>query len=627
MTNRIVMLDELTINKIAAGEVVESPSSVVKELVENSIDANATRITIEISEGGKESIRISDDGDGILPEDIELAFQRHSTSKIKSIDDFNYLHSNGFRGEALSSIASVAKVEMLTNTTESGLGKKVNVENGNIVSNKDIGVKKGTIINVYNIFYNTPARQKFLKTTSSETGKISDILGRMAVINNQISMKYISNKKEIFNTVGDGQMLSSISAVYGKTLSASLIPIFYSNHQITIQGYISKTSLYQSNRRKENIFVNKRYLKTNALYYVVENIYKGLIPIGKYPVFFLDITIDPQYVDPNVHPSKLEIKISSQLDIGTPLGESIRGALFESSRNLIPEAKIRPSTFEIQNSGSDFSDSTQNVSTSTNNFEYQEIIIEKDNPGTNEEVIKHIELNEIQQNYQLDFVKPLIAEPVEIPAPIEQKSFFQDEKIFDYTSLQFIGIVFNTYIIVSLRDSLYLIDQHAAHERILYEKILKDLDLHGENTHFQSQELLVAEIQEFGAFEYERILENMDFFINLGFEVDDFGFNRIAIRTVPILLGKVQGIDFFNGLVEIVLEEKSLDLNHKFNDKIAKMACKKAIKANQRIGPDEVNLLFQQLNLCDNKYTCPHGRPIFIEISKYELEKKFKRIQ
>ncbi len=678
--NRIVMLDELTINKIAAGEVVERPASVIKELVENSIDASASRITVEISDGGKNFIKVSDDGDGILPEDIPLAFQRHSTSKLRKIEDINHLWSNGFRGEALSSIAAVAKVQMLTNTDERKLGKKVTVSDGEIQSIQDIGVKKGTIIEVSDLFFNIPARKKFLKTNATETTQISDILSRLAIVNHQVAFKYISNGKEIFKTVGNGEMLHAISSIYGRSVSDNLIRVEFENKNVKISGYISNTSLYQSNRKKENIFINKRYVRVSPLTFVVENIYKDLIPIGKYPVFFLDIQIEPEFVDPNVHPSKLEIKISSEVDVAEPLTNIIREKLFQASRNFIPEVKIK--SYYSDSPIADVSDEKK----AQNRFVYHEF-----QPATddNVEVIHKEEISGEQnftetKNQPMDFAsekqsafssdesktqifapdiknEPLYNKEETASAPMDkssseatvfereepyfpsektlrgisakkeesaltQEQFFRKDEILDYNQLQIIGVALQTYIVVTYNQSIFMIDQHAAHERILYERILSQLDLMSDEKSFASQELLVADIVEFASFECQRILDNAALLEKLGYIVDDFGFNRIAIRSYPVLFNKEQGMDFFRELVDLILDEKKIDLNRNFEDKIARMACRKAIKANQTIGNDEIRLLFEQLNQCENKYTCPHGRPIFVEFKKYEIEKMFKRI-
>ena len=346
--NKIRILDELTINKIAAGEVIDRPASIVKELVENSIDAGSTKIIIEIKAGGKEYIKVSDNGCGIEKDDLKLAFLRHSTSKLRTIEDIDNLYTNGFRGEALSSITSVAKVELSTNTSDEGLGQRVILEEDKIISVENIGRKKGTAIEVRDLFFNIPARKKFLKSDSSETAVITDLINKMAIINNDIAFNYISNGKEITKTVGDGSMYNAIMSIYGKNIASNLIKIDYKNSNLSINGYISKSNLYQSNRKKSLLFINKRYIKISPLIYIIENVYKDLIPIGKYPVFFIDINMNAKYIDPNVHPSKTEVKISDEVEIPYILTDLTRGKLFESSRNLIPQnesANVRKNDF------------------------------------------------------------------------------------------------------------------------------------------------------------------------------------------------------------------------------------------------------------------------------------------
>lgn len=642
---RITILDDITINKIAAGEVVERPASVIKELVENSIDASATRITVEITEGGRGYIRISDDGDGIYPEDIPLAFQRHSTSKLKKIEDIDFLFSNGFRGEALASIASVSKVELMTNIDDSGIGKKVYVLDGKISDIQDIGMKKGTIIKVSDLFYNTPARKKFLKSNATESAQISDILSRLSIINNSVAIKYISNGRELFSTVGDSKMISSISEIYGKSISRNLIPVKYQNNVLKIEGYISNTSLYQSNRKKENIFINKRYIRSTPLNFIIENVYKDLIPIGKYPVFFLDITIDPKYVDPNVHPSKLEVKIANELDLAGPLADLIREHLFKSSENLIPKANIKTYYADAEASAnyvyenvaetvniSNYNNPKENVG---NEFVYKEFQVIESSQENLTEVVTHKEapqsinqettFRESIKNSPNIFKKDQFIKNQHDKEEI-QETFLDSDSILDYNQFQIIGVALNTYIIVTKGTSIYMIDQHAAHERILYERFLTELDLENETTSFAAQEMIMSDIREYASFEHDKIMDKKHLFEKMGFAIDDFGFNRIAIRSYPLLLNKEQGMDFFQDLVDLILDGQKVELNKNFNDRIAKMACKKAIKAKQIISEDEIKLLFKQLNKCDNKYTCPHGRPIFVEWTNYEIEKMFKRI-
>lgn len=638
MIKRISVLDDLTINKIAAGEVVERPSSVVKELMENALDANSSRITIEINEGGKDFIKIIDNGDGIHPEDIEVAFNRHSTSKIKTIEDIDHLSSNGFRGEALSSISSVAKVELITNTDDALLGREAKISDGRVQEINTVGSKKGTTLTVSDIFYNVPARKKFLRSTATETAAISDIASRLALINHHVAIKYISNGREVFSTAGDGKMLSAIASVYGRALTTNLVPVHYSSNTLEINGFVSNTTLYQSNRKKENIFINKRYIKMTPLTYVIENIYKGIIPLGKFPVFFLDIGVKPHLVDPNVHPSKLEVKISSELDISGPLTDAIKGALFQSSGHLIPKAGEKSFLIrEEKDKGLDGQTQRENL------FEYQEIDVSNAEESQREVIVDSIQ-GETDDFHPKDHAledSPVFFEKMaefkkaneladhfrEAEIQYEQAEIFEEKpEILDYNLFSYTGIIFNTYIIVTYKESAFLIDQHAAHERVMFEKIRQELNLEDPKRRAQSQELLLADIKEYSFMEHEVILNNKGLLWKMGFDTDDFGFNRIAIRSYPILFGMVQDQGLFDEVVSFLAEEKTFHLNEVFLNKIASMACKKAVKANQVIGEEEVKLLLSQLEECSNKYTCPHGRPIFVELKKYEIEKMFKRI-
>ena len=642
--NRIFLLDDFTINKIAVGEVVERPASVIKELVENSIDAAARRITVEVIDGGKTLIKVSDDGEGILPEDIPLAFQRHSTSKLRNIEDIQKLYTNGFRGEALSSIAAVARIELMTNTDDGGIGKKVRVIDGKIQSTQDVGMKKGTVLKVEDLFYNIPARKKFMKTSATESMQINDTLSKLAIVNSEVAIKYVSNGREVFNTVGDGQMNNAITSIYGKSISAGLIPIRYQNSQILISGYISKTSQYQSNRKKENIFFNNRIVRNSPLSYVVENIYKDLIPIGKYPAFFINIEVDPSHIDPNVHPSKMEVKLDNEVDISTPLSECIREALFRESRNLIPEARIHSSSgfrrspehtplsgikvpLQIETEHVEDETKFSRPSFAGEAFEYKEFVIDRKNPeGSNVEVIVHEDsatLDAYSYNFPSMTAERNAASVVE--SHTQENLFNEESGVLDYSNFEVIGVIMGTYIVVTFDQSMFLIDQHAAHERVMYEKFMRQLSLE-KGIKISSQELLIAELREFSTFEHDILLSHKEIFEKIGYGIEDFGFNRIAVRSYPLLFEKEQGMDLFDRIADFILEEKKVDLNHHFNDKIAKMACKSAVKANQKVEPEEIKVLFDKLNQCKNKYTCPHGRPIFVEWTQREIEKMFKRI-
>lgn len=704
MRSQITVLDEITINKIAAGEVVDNPSSVVKELVENSIDAGSKQITIEIVDGGKQLIKVSDDGDGIEEAQIPLAFKRHATSKIKSIDDISYLNTNGFRGEALSSISSVAEIEVITNTSDEGLGKKATISNSTVQEVIDFGSRKGTTIYVRDIFKNIPARRKFLKTTVKENNSIIDIVNRLAIINSNIKFKLISDGKVLLSTEGDGSLLNAVRVVYGKNVSTNLVELCYKDENVSIFGYVSNTSLYASNRKKQNVFVNKRYIKLGTLNYSIEGAYKEIIPIGKYPIFILDIEINPQMIDPNVHPAKTEVKIDSEMNLEKLVGVLVREKLFKSSHNLIPEytapenkisahiavesassqsetqgyASPKEHSFSTElareNSEVTFSPAentssdTKKNDTKENLFVYNESEVVELNEALKEEKVERHEekkLDEIevpfskllQEMTHKKEVQPQVSHnngdaqvaetkvesvKAEPPVQIQVSEVSQDsqalqsfealkpkaEEILDYNEFFVSGVVFETYILATYKDNMYLIDQHAAHERVMYEKFMKQYDLnkYSPEASFESQELLIPIIKELTMDEYSVVIEHLDIFKLFGIEVDDFGFGKIVMRSLPLIFSEAQTEAFVDEIIDIISSESELDLNDKFRDKLATMACKKAIKANQKIEAVEIKSLFNRLNECDNKYTCPHGRPIFVKFTKYEIEKMFKRV-
>lgn len=641
MNNKITILDELTVNKIAAGEVVEKPSSVVKELVENAIDAESRQISIEIIDGGKELIKISDDGFGINADEISLAFTRHATSKIDRIEDIQILHTNGFRGEALSSISSVSKVEIVTNTSNELVGKKAVVVNSKVESIIDIGARKGTTITIKNLFYNTPARKKFLKSGTSEASAIIDILNRLALINSGIRFKLISDGKNTLNTEGDSSLLNAIRTIYGKSISNNLIEVNFENENVKIFGYISNTSLYASNRKKQNLFINKRYVKLNTLNYVIENVYKGIIPIGKYPVFVLDIDILPELIDPNVHPAKIEVKIDQDIFLDAILTDLIKSSIFKSSRNLIPKftykaekslnlekgAEINGFQSENKNSRDNGNAQVREAflqKSAIENFSQESKFVYNESDVIEEETISRQEAVDKYMEIEVSFSSLL--EDMLHAKPVEEAVI--EDIVFDYNKFYPAGVVFETYIVATYEGDMYLIDQHAAHERVMYEKFMNQYDLNKSNSsqNFESQELLIPIIKDLTMDEYNVVLENIGLFGFFGLEVEDFGYGKIVLRSLPLIFNSEQTEAFLEELIDQICKEQKIDLNDKFRDKLATMACKKAIKANQKIEPMEIKSLLEKLNRCDNKYTCPHGRPIFVRFTKYEIEKMFKRI-
>lgn len=611
MANKINILDDNTINKIAAGEVIERPSSIVKELIENSIDANSKNITIEIKEGGKNYIRITDDGDGIYKDDIQLAFLRHSTSKINNSDDLMTIHSLGFRGEALASIASVSMVELITKTNDTNIGNMIEIHGGVLKEEAEVGAPDGTTVIIRNIFYNTPVRRKFLKSISAETANISNIINKLSLSNPHISFNYIKDNKSVLKTPGNNDIKSTIFSIYGKEHIESLIDINFKNKDFSLTGYISKPNFTRGNRNNELIFINGRYVSSISLSQAIEDAYSSLITVNRYPITYLYINIDPKNIDVNVHPSKIEVRFNNDLEIIAIIKNIIREKLLE--KNLIPKINFnKKKNEEKQENIIDIIDDNTKENININNTLYK---------GKKE---KNIDLvNENLNNDSDKFNNNYTKEKKDYnKEKHEEKQEQKVSKIFP--DLNIVGRIFNTYIIGEdkINNSMYMIDQHAAHERVMYEKF---------RTQFQKEEvvvqpLLVARTINLNHYDYELVKESMDLFTSLGFDISDFGHNSILLRGVPMLFGLPNDNDLFID----ILDNLNNDLSNKYElrvEKIIKMACTNAIKAGDFLGDIEINNLISDLKKCNNPFTCPHGRPITIKITRYEIEKMFKRIQ
>ncbi|EOD01048.1 DNA mismatch repair endonuclease MutL [Caldisalinibacter kiritimatiensis] len=645
MRSRIQILDNNTINKIAAGEVVERPASVVKELVENSIDAQATSISIEIVNGGKKYIRVTDNGTGIINDDIKLAFLRHSTSKIKKVEDLERITSLGFRGEALASIASVAQVQLLSKTKDSLSGRQVDVHGGEIISNKEVGCPKGTTVIVKNLFYNTPVRKKFLKSDNAESSHISETIYRLALGNPNIAFKYIKDNKLILKTPGNGDIYSTIYSLYGKEFADSLIKINYNGDDIKIDGYIAKPSYTRGNRNFQYFYVNGRFIKSRLLSKTLENEYKSLIPINKYPVCILYIDTNAKNIDANVHPTKIEIRFKNESILKYILSKSIKVALEE--KNLIPSVTINSKDKKEEVKQQKIIDLIEDTDVNSKPSDDNLLVIEdhtKDNIdfmnstdvvqdrssiNYSADTIESVEYtnNKSQiKDKQSKFVKNIIDNTglsnSNIPInAIEKKQQTSIKKIPD---MKIIGILFGTYILAedSNDEVFYIIDQHAAHERIMYEKYKKEF----ENQTVTIQELLAPEIINLTHSEYQVVKDNIDIFNKLGFRIEGFGTNSVIIRSVPMLFGKPKSKQLFMDILDKIQDNIKNSYQLRI-EKIMKMACTSAIKAGDKIENIEIERLLKDLRKADNPYTCPHGRPVIIKMSKYEIEKKFKRIQ
>lgn len=675
MGQEIFILDEFTIGKIAAGEVVERPSSVIKELVENSIDANAKNIVIEIKDGGKQYIRVSDDGVGIPHAELSKVFLRHSTSKIQKIEDLENLQTCGFRGEALSSISAVSKTTLMTKTSDEEWGSRVFVEGGKYVSTEKIGLSQGTTLVIEDLFFNVPARKKFMKSSPAEAMAINQIVCRLAMGNPSIRFKLISNNKVIVSTVGDGTLENAIRSIYGKN---AIEQMFYAKRnfeqEVTLYGYLSKTSMYQTNRRMQNFFFNRRYVEDISVARAMEDAYKGTIPIGKFPSCVLFIDLNPAQIDFNVHPNKLNVKYDSELRLEDKVYAFVRDALFQKSNHLIPkgsfvreEKTVEPpvkvqvpiSVTEEKESGESqevavFSFEKKDATipfekilfpneSDTKEFEskvfdkkisYEKVSDVRKELSVEENRMMADEVQESENGYrevELYRVKNRAKEFTvaergkEISEPVVQ-NFLQTEKkeedILNYEQLHYVGRVFSTYLIMTKEERMYLIDQHAAHERVLFERYM--VLLHKDE--LSSQQLLNPILLELSYEDATLVEMYRDEIQKLGFDFDFLGEKVIVIRGVPVFFQETQGEQFMYEIIELLQENKNLENYEEFIDKVATKACRAAIKANDRIVDTEVEALLKDLNQCDNKYTCPHGRPVFIEVKKYDLEKMFKRV-
>lgn len=605
---KIRLLDESTIKMIAAGEIIERPASVVKELVENSLDADASNITVEIANGGKDYIRVTDDGEGLLEEDLPLAFKRHSTSKIEDAEDLYNILSFGFRGEALASISTVAKVEVLTKTKDNMLGVQAFVEEGKIIEKKPVGCPKGTTMIIRDLFYNIPVRKKFLKSDKTEANFVDDIMYKLALGNSHISFKYVKDNKVVFKTTKNN-ILSNIYTLLGKDFYENLIKIDYLCENFKIYGYISNNTFYRGNRKHQYLYVNRRYVNNRDITTLIEQKYNSLIPVNRFPVFIIFIDIKPSFIDVNIHPTKQEIKFINQQEIMNALDETLSTVL---TRNLYIQKIDFNNKEEHKNSlpllydldKKQRKNSIYNFSDSIHNKTVKE-------ETTLNELTFYANNNDFFNNKK-DETKEL---SIDDNNNINKNNFLDEVKI--------IGVLFSTYVLMedSKSNKLLIMDQHAAHERIMYEKYKKEY----EDENIAIQTLLNPEILELTSTEMDLVMSNLDILNKLGFIVEQFGQNSVIIRGVPILFGKPQFKNFFLEIIDALKANINSSYEIKI-DKIMKIACTNAIKSGDKITDIEIKSLIEQLKNTENPYTCPHGRPTIVEISKKDIEKEFRRI-
>ncbi|MCR5441858.1 MAG: DNA mismatch repair endonuclease MutL [Lachnospiraceae bacterium] len=676
----IKILNKETIDRISAGEVVERPFNVVKELVENSVDSGARAITVEIKGGGIDLIRVTDNGCGIDPSDMKTAFLRHATSKIDTAQDLDHIETLGFRGEALASICAVSETEMITCIEGSITGNRLFIRGGEEISFEEVGAPKGTTMIVRNLFYNTPARKKFLKTPSTETSYIVEMMEKIALSHPDISFQLITDNRSRFHTVGSGDLLDVIFRVYGRDTASMLVPINAENEDLKISGFLGRPETVRSNRNMEVYFINERYVKNDFISSAIEEGYREYLMLHKFPVVFLNFTIDPSSVDVNVHPAKLDVRITDQNSFFSFVSASIHDVMKNAEmipENILTDDKDKkeavkaskeeiasgknPEPFEavrkgdpIQSAVRSYSDfvSGNNASYSGNAFTKvsgtyafdkgedsavsEDCFFEDDrkelkaskssvaaskndsDTGSSDPVADFSAGNDAYENDTdpaTEFLKN---------ARFEQKQLFDDHLLDEGKRAKYriIGQVFDTYWVVQYEQKMFIIDQHAAHEKVNYERMMKRI--YSSENH--SQLLMPPVVVSLSATEESVFLDNKDAFERAGFKVENFGGSEYALRGVPVDLFGHSEKELFLAVLDEMSMNPGLGTFKTIDEKIAGMACKASVKGGDRIGFEQAEKLIDELLTLDNPYNCPHGRPTIISITKTEMEKKFKRI-
>jgi len=687
----IQVLDQITIDKIAAGEVIERPASIVKELVENAIDAGASAVTVEIKDGGITFIRVSDNGCGIEKDEVRCAFLRHSTSKIRTVEDLAAIHSLGFRGEALSSISAVTRTEVITKTESAQTGIKYVIEGGKETALEETGAPNGTTFLVHQLFYNVPARRKFLKTPMTEAGHVQDLLIHLALSHPEVSFLFINNGQEKLRTSGNGKLKDVIYNVYGRDVAANLLEIDYEKNGLSISGFLGKPIITRGNRNFENFFVNGRYVKSAMISKSLEDAYKDFTMQHKFPFAVLHFKVDGDLIDVNVHPTKMELRFQRQQEVYNTVYEAVHRRLLEPE--LIQTASIpdpvavvqkkkespfllkpkpaekqsdeavhdedyfikkmqervkayheRSSSAEVSNRSEIYrpqqTERIREAVTYGTKAEKEEIgniqlEVQKEKAGMipperQQEEVGNIQLKVKQE--EVGIIQPEVKKEEsgnvqsetkqEKPKQLDlfEENFLKREMKAEY---QLIGQVFDTYWLVQFQDSLYIIDQHAAHERVMYERTLKEM----KSREYTSQYLSPPIILSLSMQEAQLLNEHMDRFTRIGFEIEPFGGEEYAVRAVPDNLFSIAKKELLMEMIDDLADGINTSMTPELIDeKIASMSCKAAVKGNNRLSAQEVDALIGELLTLENPYHCPHGRPTIIAMTKRELEKKFKRI-
>lgn len=631
---KIQLLDQKTIDNIAAGEVIERPASVVKELVENAVDAKANAVTVEIKDGGMTLIRVTDNGIGIPKDQVKTAFLRHATSKIRSVEDLLSVSSLGFRGEALSSISAVAQVELVTKTAESFSGVSYKIYGGEEEAFDDIGAPDGTTFLVKNLFYNTPARRKFLKSATTEAGYVEQMMVHIALSHPEISFKFIHNNKNKIYTSGNGKVKDIIYHIYGRDVAGALIPLEAQNEDVKVTGFVAKPYVSRGNRNYESYFINGRYIKSSIIYKAIEEGYRTFTMKHRYPFVCLDFKIAQELLDVNVHPTKMEIRFRNGREIYELVVDAVRAALLQKDlvqdvlreipkKKELPKAKEvkKPEPFEVNRRKEEVQKVDQQGQAVQQQIEKPSHPVKKTptaseaSKNTKKPTYAGLNYNTQKKEFPQYKTDELSSNQMTLREdPVFSVQARPDRKI--------LGQLFKTYWLIEYEDQLFIMDQHAAHEKVNYEKLMKNF----KEKEIYSQRLEPPMVVTVSMTEAEALTRYKDAFAGLGFTIESFGGNEYCIREVPANLYGIGERDLFMELLDAVSQENGTLDTEVIASKIATMACKMSIKGNQRVSLMEVEHLLDELMKLENPYQCPHGRPTIIKMSKYEIDKKFKRI-
>ena len=652
---KIAVLDQHTIDKIAAGEVVERPASVVKELVENAIDAGATAITVEIADGGKKLIRITDNGSGMEMEQVPVAFLRHATSKIEKVEDLETISSLGFRGEALSSIAAVSQVELITKTPSAISGVRYVIEGGQEKNFEEMGAPDGTTFLVRNLFYNTPARSKFLKSDTTEGNYINTLMEQLALSHPEVSFKYIQNKQVKLHSSGNYNVKDVIYNIYGRDIAKSILEVSYENDFMKIEGFVGKPEISRGNRSFENYYINGRYVKNNLITKAVEDGYKGFLMQHKFPFVSLHIEMEGNDLDVNVHPRKMEVRFARGPEVYDAIYETVRRAL--TKREMIPQVSVGreepkpvlkapvqksvevPEPFEVKRRAEKTEilreeppvyhtpltkEEEQMFSGTLKEREEKEEKKAEENTKTIPETIAEKAEDKPAEEPLQEKEEQIQPAQKQEPEKEEQLEFFKEKLLAPESRSRhrLIGQLFDTYWLVQFEDSFYIIDQHAAHEKVYYERFVKQFEAQEITSQYISPPLIVSlSLEEEG-----RLKANEEYFHDFGFEIEPFGGREYCVSAVPSNLYGMNEESLFLEMLDSLSPDGENNPISLFTARLATMACKAAVKGNHQMSPQEADKLIDELLKLENPYHCPHGRPTIVSMTKSEIEKKFKRI-